>query len=97
MIWRTKARWWMEMIDNRAFSDFCGKDSSNQVFNGDTQERFRNLLIQNGLQENLFTQSVVKPKERGLILKKGTIVDSTIIYAPPSTNNKEKKRDPDAH
>ena len=34
--------------------------------------------------------------ERGLILKKGTIVDSTIISAPSSTKNKEKKRDPDA-
>ena len=35
--------------------------------------------------------------DRGLILKKGTIVDSTIISAPSSTKNKEKKRDPDAH
>ena len=35
--------------------------------------------------------------ERGLILKKGTIVDSTILSAPSSTKNKEKKRDPDAH
>lgn len=35
--------------------------------------------------------------ERGLILKKGTIVDSTIISAPSSTKNKEKKRNPDAH
>ena len=35
--------------------------------------------------------------ERGMILKKGTIVDSTIISAPSSTKNKEKQRDPDAH
>ena len=35
--------------------------------------------------------------ERGLILKKGTIVDSTLISAPSSTKNREKKRDPDAH
>ena len=35
--------------------------------------------------------------DRGLILKKGTIVDSTIISALSSTKNKEKKRDPDAH
>ena len=32
-----------------------------------------------------------------MILKKGTIVDSTIISAPSSTKNKEKQRDPDAH
>ena len=35
--------------------------------------------------------------ERGLILKKGTIVDSTFIETPSSTNNKEKQRDPEAY
>lgn len=35
--------------------------------------------------------------ERNLILKNGTIVDSTFIESPSSTRNKEKKRDPDAH
>ena len=85
-----------EVIDSRAFSEFCGVESSNQVPNGDTLGRFRNLLIRNGLQEKLFTQVVAMLMERGLILKKGTIVDSTIISAPSSTKNKEKKRDPDA-
>ena len=85
-----------EVIDSCAFSDFCGVDSSNQVPNGDTLGRFRNLLIRNGLQEQLFAQIVVMLMERGLILKKGTIVDSTIISAPSSTKNKDKKRDPDA-
>ena len=83
-----------EVIDSRAFSEFCGVDSSNQVPNGDTLGRFRNLLIRHGLQEKLFSQVVTMLMERGLILKKGTIVDSTIISAPSST--KEKKRDPDA-
>ena len=48
-----------EVIDSRAFSEFCGVDSSNQVPNGDTLGRFRNLLIRHGLQEQLFTQVVV--------------------------------------
>ena len=86
-----------EAIDSRAFSEFCSVDSSNQVPDGDTLGRFRNLLIRNGLQEKLFAQVVAALMERGLILKKGTIVDSTIISAPSSTKNKEKKRDPDAH
>ena len=85
-----------EVIDSRAFSDFCGVDSSNQVPDGDTLGRFRNLLIQHGLQAKLFAQVIAMLKERGLILKKGTIVDSTIISAPSSTKNKEKKRDPEA-
>lgn len=86
-----------EVIDSRAFSDFCGVDSSNQVPDGDTLGRFRNLLIKNGLQEKLFAQVVRLLTERGLILKKGTIVDSTIISAPSSTKNKDKQRDKDAH
>ena len=86
-----------EVIDSRAFSDFCGVDSSNQVPSGDTLGRFRNLLIRNGMQELLFKQVVAMLTERGLILKKGTIVDSTIIEAPPSIKNRKKKRDPDAH
>lgn len=86
-----------EVIDSRAFSEFCGVDSSNQVPDGDTLGRFRNLLIKNGLQEKLFAQVVRLLTERGLILKKGTIVDSTIISAPSSTKNKDKQRDPDAH
>ena len=86
-----------EAIDSRAFSDFCCVDSSNQVPDGDTLGRFRNILIQNGLQEKLFAQVVTALMERGLILKKGTIVDSTIISASSSTKNQKKKRDPDAH
>ena len=86
-----------EAIDSRAFSDFWGVDSSNQVPDGDTLGRFRNLLIRNELQEKLFAQVVGLLTQRGLILKKGTIVDSTIIAASSSTKNKEKKRDPEAH
>lgn len=86
-----------EVIDSRAFSEFCGVDSSNQVPNGDTLGQFRNLLIENGIQELLFAQVLAMLTERGLILKKGTIVDSTIIAAPSSTKNREKKRDPEAH
>ena len=86
-----------EVIDSRAFSDFCGVDSSNQIPDGDTLGRFRNLLMSNGIQEKLFAQVTGLLQERGLLLKKGTIVDSTLISAPSSTKNKEKKRDPEAH
>ena len=86
-----------EAIDSRAFSAFCGVDSSNQVPDGDTLGRFRNLLIKNELQEKLFAQVVELLQGKGLILKKGTIVDSTLIEAPSSVKNREKRRDPDAH
>lgn len=86
-----------EVIDSRAFSEFCGVESSNQVPDGDTLGRFRNLLLRSGLQEKLFAQVVYLLQERGLLLKKGTIVDSTLIAAPSSTKNRKKKRDPEAH
>ena len=47
-----------EAIDSRAFSEFCSVDSSNQVPDGDTLGRFRNLLIRRGLQEKLVSQVV---------------------------------------
>lgn len=86
-----------EVIDSRAFSEFCGVDSGNQVPDGDTLGRFRNLLEEHGLQQQFFAQVLTTLMERGLILKKGTIVDSTIIAAPSSTKNQKKERDPDAH
>ena len=86
-----------EVIDSRAFSEFCGVESSNQVPDGDTLGRFRNLLIRNGMQERLFIQVVEQLEARGLLLKKGTIVDSTLISAPSSTKNAKKERDPEAH
>lgn len=71
-----------EVIDSRAFSDFCGVDSSNQVPDGDTIGRFRALLMKHSLQEKLFAQMVSLLEDKGLILKQGTIMDSTIITAP---------------
>lgn len=79
-----------EAMDSRAASDFCGVESSNQVPDGDTLGRFRNLLLKHDLQEELFAQVVGLLQERGLLLKKGTIVDSTLIAAPSSTKNREK-------
>jgi len=86
-----------EVIDSRAFSEFCGVDSSNQVPDGDTIGRFRGILIKHGIQERLFAQVVTMLTERGMMLKKGTIVDSTIIAAPSSTKNRDRERDPEAH
>ena len=38
-----------------------------------------------------------KPYPLELMLRKGTIVDSTFIEAPSSTKNQKKERDPEAH
>ena len=86
-----------EILDSRAFTEFCCINSPDEVPDGDTIGRFRNLLNKYGLQQTIFETVVELLLQRGLILKKGTIVDSTFIEAPSSTKNKEKKRDPEAH
>ena len=59
-----------EVIDSRAFSDFCGVDSPNQVPDGDTIGRFRNILEDNGIQEKMFAEVVKILSDKWLILKK---------------------------
>ena len=86
-----------EIIDSRAFSAFCRVDSSNQIPDGDTIGRFRSILIRHQLQEELFEDIRKRLQEKGLLLMKGTIVDSTLVAAPSSTKNQKKERDPDAH
>ena len=68
-----------EVIDSRAFSEFCGVDSSNQVPDGDTLGRFRHILEKNGIQQKLFAQIVKTLMEKGLILKKGQLLIRVLL------------------
>ena len=59
--------------------------------------KFRHLLETHKLAEKLFEAVNLHLASRGLKLSAGTIVDATIIHAPSSTKNREKKRDPEMH
>ena len=56
---------------------------------------FRHLLEEHQLTEKLFKETKRYVSEKGLMLREGTIVDATIINAPPSTKNASKTRDPE--
>jgi IS5 family transposase len=56
--------------------------------------RFRHLLERHQLTEGMFTEIRPLLEEKRLLLKSGTIVDATIIEAPPSTKNEQKAREP---
>jgi len=58
---------------------------------------FNSLLEQHDLTRVLFDEVGAMLKERGLLMRQGTIVDAAIIAAPPSTKNKSKARDPEMH
>jgi IS5 family transposase len=53
-------------------------------------------LIEHGIQEKIFEQVVRSLSEKGLIMKKGSIVDSTIIENSTSRRNKDKSCDPES-
>src|SRR6202790_2083419 len=55
--------------------------------------RFRHLLEQHRLTERIFAEIRSLLEEKRLLLKSGTIVDATIIAAPPSTKNEQGARD----
>ena len=55
------------------------------------------MLEAHALGEKLFQQVHVYLEAQGIKVSTGTIVDATIISAPPSTKNKDKQRDPDMH
>lgn len=57
--------------------------------------KFRHLLEKHELSKALFDEMAAILTERGLLLRKGTIVDATLIAAPPSTRNRTKSRDPE--
>lgn len=59
--------------------------------------KFRRLLEINDLCKALFTAINADLEARGLMMREGTLVDATLIAVPPSTKNKEKKRDPQMH
>jgi IS5 family transposase len=58
---------------------------------------FRHMLEASDLAEDIFKQVNALLSRKGLLLKRGSIVDATIIAAPSSTKNAEGKRDPDMH
>ncbi len=59
--------------------------------------KFRRLLETHGLTQRIFETINAHLAERGLLLRQGTIVDATLIAAPPSTKNRQKRRDPEMH
>ena len=58
---------------------------------------FRRLLEKHELAAGILAVINGYLGDRGLSLRQGTIVDATLINAPSSTKNKDKKRDPEMH
>jgi IS5 family transposase len=86
------------LLDSSSLRRFVGIDlGCERVPDGTTLLKFRRLLERYNLGEQLFTKVGQVLQGHGLKIGTGTIVDATIIAAPGSTRNAEKKRDPEMH
>jgi IS5 family transposase len=56
---------------------------------------FRHLLERHDLTRAIFEAVNAYLRERGILLREGTLVDATLIDAPSSTKNKQGARDPE--
>jgi IS5 family transposase len=77
--------------------NFAGLDLRAAIPDETTILNFRHLLEEYDLAEDILKQVNTHLTRKGLLLKRGSIVDATIIAAPSSTKNAEGERDPEMH
>jgi IS5 family transposase len=86
------------LSDRLSFRRFAGLAITDTVPDHTTICRFRNLLIERGLLEKLFAELDKQMEKAGVILKRGTMLDATVIEttaAPPHPDGPAPS-DPDA-
>ena len=84
------------LYDSRAMRQFVGIDLGREPAPDETTIcNFRHLLEADGLGEAFFRTVGEHLRSQGLKVSGRTIVDATIINAPSSTKNREKRRDPE--
>ena len=86
------------LYDVPVFREFCRIDLGRErVPDATTLMNFRHLLEEHHLGAALFAKVGELLMANGMKLSGGTIVDATLIAAPPSTKNQDKSRDPEMH
>jgi IS5 family transposase len=86
------------VYDSHAIRRFIGIDLAREAApDATTLLKFRRLLEDQGLTGVIFETIRDHLAREGLLLREGTLVDATLIAAPPSTKNRDQARDPDMH
>ena len=84
------------IYDRNSFQRFLSVDLlSDRVPDETSILNFRHLLEAHDLAKAIFSSITDHLEEKQLLMKSGTSVDATLIAAPSSTKNKDKKRDPE--
>jgi len=79
-----------QLRDRLSFRRFAGLSLDDATPDETTMVNFRKRLREGGLGSALFDEVVKSLREKGLILKEGTIVDATIIDAPMGEKRKDE-------
>lgn len=80
-----------QLYDRLSFQRFVGLDFSESIPNFTTLWRFKERLIVLNLMDNLFELILKELEYRGLLLKKGTAIDATIIQSTTRPLSKTKR------
>lgn len=84
------------LYDSLSMRNFVGIDLGREGAPDETTVcKFRHLLETHDLGKRLFEEVGRHLQANGLKVSTGTIVDATIINAPSSTKNKDRRRDPE--
>jgi transposase, IS5 family len=84
--------------DSQSLQGFARIDLAGEgVPDATTLLKFRRWLETHDLCKGLFNAINADLAARGLLLRAGTLVDATLIAAPPSTKNQASQRDPEMH
>jgi IS5 family transposase len=84
-------------FDTPLYREFAQLEEFGRLPDESTILRFRHRLEKHKLAEQILATVNDILIELGLLLKAGTVVDATLIAAPPSTKNKDRTRDADMH
>jgi len=83
---------------SQAMRGFIGINLAREsVPDATTLLKFRRLLEEHQLTAAVFREINTHLADRGQLLREGTMVDATIIKAPPSTKNRDTAREPEVH
>jgi IS5 family transposase len=85
------------LYDSTSIRQFARLTLTQAIPDETTILNFRRLLETNELAPEIFARVNRYLGRKGLLLKRGSIVDATIIAAPSSTKNAEGERDPEMH
>lgn len=85
------------LFETVLYREFVGLGSVERIPDRVSILRFRHLLEEHHLAEQILATVNATLTDKGLMLREGTVVDATLIAAPSSTKNQDGERDPEMH